>query len=66
MNAFIIIEIKNPNKPKTAIPIAEIFVTCSNSCFVGFFRVCQTRLHFIKKDFVLVPNVILERNIKGF
>lgn len=50
---FIEIEIKNPNAPKIKIPIVETFAMFSNSFRVGFFIICQTRLHFIKKDFVV-------------
>ena len=42
----------NPIRPRIKIPIAETFATFSNSSFVGFFRVCQTRTHLLKKDFI--------------
>ena len=49
-------EIKNPINPKTKIPIAETLITVSSSCFVGFFKTCQTLLHFNVNDFVLDHN----------
>jgi len=60
------IEIKKPNRPKITIPIAETFEICSNSFRLGFFKVCQTRLHLSKNDLVFVNVFIIERNIKGF
>ncbi|KHO55411.1 MAG: hypothetical protein QT10_C0001G0015 [archaeon GW2011_AR19] len=42
----------NPINPRIKIPIAETFATFSNSSFVGFFKVCQTRTHLLKKDFI--------------
>ena len=47
----IIIDIIKPKSPMTETPIAEIFETVQNSSFVGFFKMCQTLLHFSKKDF---------------
>lgn len=47
---LIIRDITNPMKPIIAIPIAEIFVTCWNSSLEGFFKTCQTRLHFSKNE----------------
>lgn len=46
-----ITEIRNPNAPRTKIPIAETFATVSNSFLEGFFKTCQTRLHLTKNDF---------------
>lgn len=51
-----IIEIKNPNTPSIKIPIAETFVTVSNSFLEGFLRTCQTRLHLTIKDFADIKN----------
>jgi len=48
------IEIKNPKKPRIAMPIAETLVIVLKSSVVGFFKTNQTRLHFMKKDFVEV------------
>lgn len=45
-------EIKKPAAPNATIPIAETFAVSSNSFLVGFFKTNQTRLHFIKNDFV--------------
>lgn len=53
-----IIETMNPSSPRITIPIAETFETCSNSIRDGFFRTCQTLLHFTKNDFVEVHNSI--------
>src|SRR3989338_1375386 len=50
-NIFTIIDIIKPKSPMTETPIAEIFETVQNSSFVGFFKMCQTLLHFSKKDF---------------
>ena len=52
LNAFRIIEIKNPKKPMIIIPIAETFVIVLNSSFVGFLNTSQTLLHLTKNDFV--------------
>lgn len=55
---LIIIEIRNPRTPNIPIPIAETFAVSSNSFFVGFFKTCQTLLHFRKNDFAF-SNIIL-------
>ena len=52
-----------PISPRIKIPIAEIFATFSNSSFVGFFRVYQTRLHLLKKDFI---DSIIKSGENGF
>jgi len=66
MNIFIIIEIKNPRIPNAKIPRAETLAIVSNSFLVGFFKTCQTLLHFRKNDFVDVANFIKEKCGKGF
>lgn len=52
-----------PISPRIKIPIAEIFATCSNSSFVGFLRMCQTRIHLLKKDFI---DSIIKSRENGF
>ena len=50
-------EIKKPISPKIPIPIAETLAISSNSFLDGFFKTCQTLLHFNKNDFVF-SNII--------
>jgi len=52
MNIFIIIEIRKPRVPNNKIPIAETLAIVEYSFFEGFFKMCQTLLHFSKNDFV--------------
>lgn len=66
MNIFIIIEIKKPITPNAKIPRAETLAIVSNSFLVGFFKTCQTLLHFKKNDFVEVVNFIKEKSAGGF
>ncbi len=44
-------ETKKPITPKARMPIADTRETSMNSFLDGFFRTCQTLLHFMKKDF---------------
>ena len=66
MNIFITIEIKKPITPNARIPKAETLAIVSNSFLVGFFKTYQTRLHFIKNDFVEFMNSIKGKSTKGF
>ncbi len=66
MNIFIIIEIKKPITPNAKIPRAETLAIVSNSFLVGFFKTCQTLLHFKKNDFVEAANFIKEKSAGGF
>ena len=66
MNIFITIEIKKPIIPNAKIPKAETLAIVSNSFLVGFFKTNQTRLHFIKNDFVGFINFIKEKSAEGF
>ena len=66
MNNFIIIEIRNPRTPNAKIPRAETFAIVSNSFLVGFFKTCQTLLHFKKNDFAGIINFIKEKCREGF
>jgi len=56
-----IIEIRKPSAPRSAMPIAETLVIVWNSFLEGFFSTSQTRRHFIAKDFVAVHNFIAEK-----
>ena len=46
------IEIAKPIIPRITIPIAETLAIVEYSFFEGFFKMCQTLLHFSKNDFV--------------
>ena len=66
MNVFITIEIKKPIIPNAKIPKAETLVIVWNSFLVGFFKTYQTRLHFIKNNFVEFMDFIKEKSVEGF
>ena len=57
------IDIRNPRTPRIKIPKADTLAIVSNSFLVGFFKTCQTRLHFKKNDFVLVANFFTIKRI---
>ncbi len=54
MKDFKITDIRNPKNPRSNIPIADIFVICSNSFLEGFFSVSHTLLHLIKNELNLL------------